>query len=152
MQRGPGDISAQKVTGRPIGVAVGPSRVSDRVVELAGNHANRGNTVFVDSGMFGTVMKGKQGERPDYSKVFDEYDRVIESTDPANRRNLMFVVPDYLVKGEDGVVRGGQQETLDLQAQYAKQSEELMAQGAKIIIPLQRGYDENAMGLLKLLA
>jgi len=147
MQRGPGDISAQKVSGRPIGIAVGPARVSDRVMELAGQHANRGNTVFVDSGMFGVVSKGEPGAKPDYDNVFVEYGRLIEATNEANRRNLMFVLPDYLVKGDDGMIRGGQSETLDLQAKYARQSEELMDRGAKVIIPLQRGYGDGAMGL-----
>ncbi len=147
MQRSPADIRSQSNTGRPIGIAVGPNRVSDKVIELAGRHANRGGQVFVDSGMFGTVTKGEPGQKPNYHQVFDQYDRVIENTEPANRRNLMFVMPDYLFKGEDGKIVGGQQETLDLQREFRNQAQDVMDRGAKIIIPLQRGFDDDAMRL-----
>lgn len=151
MQRDPAKIDRQKFTGRPIGVAVGPQRMSDTVIRKIASHVDRGGTLFVDSGMFGTVKGGKVGEEPNWANVFEEYGRVLDAIQPANRRNVMLVAPDYLIKIETAegkeLIIGDPFRTLELQRQHRLSIEELLDQGARVIIPLQRDMSEDPMSL-----
>jgi predicted RNA methylase len=151
MQKGPKDIAARKISNRPIGIAVthiqdGKVAVSsDRVIDLVALHANRGNIVFLDSGMFGTVMRGEIGQEPEWERVFEQYDRVIERVDEAYRSNVMIVAPDYLVKTEQGVI-GDPFRTQELQSQYRFRLQEYQDQGVSLIVPVQRDFTgENSL-------
>ena len=152
-QRSPTRIGEQKLSGRPLGIAVGPQRVSDNVMDKLAANVNRGGTAFIDSGMYGTVSKGEIGAEPDWSKVFEDYQRMIDRVDEDKRHNLMFVAPDYLVKisaddprnttGKETVI-GDSEKTLELQYQYSGQSMEILRSGAKLLIPLQKDFTPPA--------
>jgi hypothetical protein len=138
-QSSPSDISAYKLSNRPIGVSVQPRPISQRVVNLLVNHAKMGNDVFLDSGIASTVAKG---EGVDFDKVFAKYREILEQVPASHRHRFMVVAPDHLEKLPDGSFRGDQSKTFDLQNEWAGEVKKIQNMGASVIVPVQRGEED----------
>lgn len=125
------DLRAAVDEGVAVGVVATLLDVSKTILVLP-RHLDAGGAVFIDSGAFAAFQKG---DVVDWVKVFRVYESVLNMTDrPAG---LSIVAPDVI---------GDQTATLALWEAHAKRVRTWIDDGARVIVPLQRG--ELSAGLM----
>lgn len=98
-----------------------------RTIELLQSYANSDGRVFIDSGAFNAFKKHGS---VNFENVFAAYDAVLEKVKAGKQRNIALVMPDVI---------GNQTGTMLLLDQHRNRILDYLAQGADVIIPLQRG-------------
>jgi len=110
------------------GVAVGVAAPELRreTERLLVDYTRGGGQVFVDSGAFSASRKGRE---MDFGRaVFPAYKRLLDARAVAS--NLLLVAPDYV---------GDQRRTRALLAEHQRAVRRLLARGASVVVPLQKG-------------
>ena len=119
------DAHGTMEAGKPVGVVA--VDLPETTFRLLRQYAEQGGKVFVDSGAFGAFKKGVP---VDFDQVLAIYDALLQGLTPAARRNFAVVMPDVI---------GEQVATMQLLMQYRDRILGFVAQGADVIISLQRG-------------
>ncbi|WP_256587828.1 hypothetical protein [Pseudomonas sp. Irchel 3E13] len=118
------DLRAAVDEGIPVGV-VATLLDTLKLIRVVPRHLDAGGAVFIDSGAFAAFQKG---DVVNWSRVFSAYETVLGHTDRPD--GLSIVAPDVI---------GDQTATLALWEVHAKRVGAWIADGARVIVPLQRG-------------
>lgn len=118
--------------GKDIGVAV--DRLNPMVEPLLRQYLKRGGRVFVDSGAYAQNRKWEKGEADtpevNFDRVMAIYGRLLDGLTADASSRLALVMPDVLKQSE---------RSLELLVIHRERILMLIATGANIIVPLQRG-------------
>jgi hypothetical protein len=115
------------------GVAVGVAapELGKETARLLVDYTRVGGQVFVDSGAFPSSRKGQ--ELDFRQQVFPVYKRLLDAGAIAD--NVLLVAPDYV---------GNQARSRSLLAEHQNAVRRLLARGASVMIPLQKGLIPTA--------
>lgn len=127
LTRSPSDAQKEMDAGNPVGVSA-HGKISKPMRQKLIEYARRGGKVFLDSGAFTTFT---QGEKVDWDRTFDLYEEIVTAVEVEEAENITIVAPDVV---------GDHEATFDLLGQVlGYQLDDLLASGANVIFPVQRG-------------
>jgi hypothetical protein len=118
------DLRGAIEAGVPVGVVAGKLTSAAMFLTIP-RYLDRGGKCFCDSGAFSSFLSG---EPMHWADILQRYDSLALMTETP--RNLYVVAPDKV---------GDQDETLRLLAAWAVRVRRLIAQGCKVIVPIQCG-------------
>jgi hypothetical protein len=150
LSRSNAEIEQLMKAGRPVGVSAlmiqpdGPDRtMSVEMKKLLIKYVNDGGVLMIDTGEIGhfkkwlaAIEKDPEAGRtwPDFKQAIEEYRSIIGPIDEDKRANVYLVAPDRV---------GDYNMTYSLLNLHGKAMSSLMAQGATVIVPLQKGPDQD---------
>lgn len=133
LSRSPKEMDEAIKAGIPVGVSLFANLSAPMRKRLV-DYANSGGKVFVDSGAFTALMKGKE---LDWNNVLFAYNELVNNVGEENRKNITIVAPDIV---------GNHQGTMDLQFDLRDKFVPLIESGATVIFPVQKGGHGSLSG------
>ena len=130
LSRSPSEVDAAIASGNGVGVSAFDSLSAPMRKKLV-DYANAGGKVFIDSGAFTALTKGKD---LDWDKVLFTYHEMVTSVDKDKRSNVTIVAPDIV---------GNHDATIDLQQDLRDKFEPFLESGATVIFPVQQGGHDS---------
>jgi len=128
----PNEMTAAALqAGEPVGIVAVPNLQnqqnppSSTVIDQITDHANRGKKVFIDSGAFRAF---KNNVEINFESFFDNLKSILANIE--NPENVTVVMPDII---------GKQDETIELQNQFAEQIQQYIDGSFDVVIPIQHG-------------